>query len=79
MLVIDSAKLITSTTLAARMRNDDPNWGASNGTSADVIIIKENGRVRTLDSKASDGKQYVKNGIALSSGNPMPWLEKCSN
>jgi hypothetical protein len=44
-----------------------------------LIIIKESGRVRTLDSKGSDGKQYVKDGIALLSGNPMPWLEKCSN
>ena len=79
MLVVDSAHLITSTTMAARMRNDDPNWGDSNGTSSDLIIIKESGRVRTLDSKGSDGKQYVKDGVALLSGSPMPWLEKCGN
>jgi hypothetical protein len=79
MVVIDSAHLITSTTMAARFRNDDPNWGDSNGTSVDIIIIKENGRVRTLDSKGSNGKQYVKDGIVVSSGNPIPWIEKCSN
>ncbi len=79
MLAIDSAHLITSTTLAARMRNDDPGWGDSNGTSADVVIVQENGRLRTLNSMGSDGKQYVKDGIALLSGNPMPWLEKCGN
>jgi hypothetical protein len=79
MLAVDSAQVLTSTTLAASMRNDDPGWGASNGTVADLIIVKENGRVRTLDSKGSDGKQYVKDGVALLSGSPMPWLEKCGN
>ena len=79
MLAIDSAHLITATTLAARMRNDDPGWGNTNGAVVDIIVIKENGRVRTLDSKGTDGKQYVKDGIALLSNNPMPWLEKCSN
>jgi hypothetical protein len=77
MVVIESAHLITSTTMAARFRNDDPNWGDTNGATADVIMIKENGRVRTLDSKGGDGKQYVKDGIVVASGKPIPWIEKC--
>lgn len=79
MVVIDSAKIITSTTIAARFRNDDPNWGNANGISVDLALIKENGRVRTLSSAGSDGKQYIKDGIVVSSGTPIPWLEKCKD
>jgi hypothetical protein len=73
------AKLITSTTLAARVRNDDPNWGTSNGVATDIVMIKENGRMRTLESTTLDGQQIVEDGVILSSSGPIPWIEKCSN
>jgi hypothetical protein len=78
-VTFDSAKLITSTTLAARVRNDDPNWGTSNGATSDIVMIKENGRMRTLESTTPDGQQIVKDGIIVSSGTPIAWVEKCSN
>src|ERR1700676_580480 len=77
MVTVDSAKIITSTTIAARFRNDDPNWGNQNGISVDLALIKENGHVRTLSSTGSDGKQYIKDGVVVSSGTAIPWLEKC--
>jgi hypothetical protein len=79
MSALDSVQIITSTTIKLRIRNDDPNWGSTNGTITDVVMVKENSRVRTLESKGSDGKEYIKDGIVTSSGQPSPWLEKCGN
>ena len=79
MTVVDSAQIITSTTIKLRIRNDDSNWGSDNGTTADVLMVKENSRMRTLESKGSDGKEYIKDGILVSSGRPAPWIEKCGN
>lgn len=79
MTVVDSAQIITSTTIKVRVRNDDPNWGLSNGTTTDVLMVKENSRMRTLESKGSDGKEYIKDGILVSSGQPASWIEKCGN
>jgi len=78
-VVIESARIITATTMGARVLNADPNWGAMNGTYADIVLVKENGRTRTLSSRGSDGVEYIKDGIVVSSGKPIPWLEQCQN
>jgi hypothetical protein len=75
---IDSAEILAdTTTMRASFRNDDPSWGDTNGTVANILIEKKDGRIRTLDSKGADGKEYIKDGIVISSGHPIPWLEKC--
>jgi hypothetical protein len=78
MVAIDSAEILTSTTMAARFRNDDPNWGQMNGVVVDIIMVKENGRIRTLTSRSMAGQEFIKNGVVVSSNAPAPWLEKCS-
>lgn len=75
---VDGAQIIAATTIAVRIRNDDPNYGADNGLVFDVVMTKENDRVRTLDSKGSDGKDYIKDGFFVPSGKPSPWVEQCA-
>jgi len=76
-IVIDSAQIITATTMAARLRNDDSSWGTNNGVYVDAILVKENGRIRAISSKKADGTEVIKDGIIISSGKPSPWTEKC--
>jgi hypothetical protein len=45
----------------------------------DMVVTMENGRVRTLESKGSDGKEYIKDGVITVNNNPAPWMDKCSN
>ena len=75
---VDSAHLVNSTTIQARMRNDDPNWQDSNGTAVDVLVEVANNKMHTLQSTGIDGTQWIKDGIVVKSGNPAPTLEKCS-
>jgi hypothetical protein len=76
---IDSAQVITPTTIRARMRNDDPNWGAQNGTVTDVVIEIANNRMRTLNSATPDGTQLIKDSVFAKGGTAVPSFEKCSN
>jgi hypothetical protein len=78
-LAIDSAQVLTPTTIRARMRNDDPNWGAQNGAVTDVVIEVANKRMHTLNSVTSDGTQLIKDGILVQSKTAIPLFEKCSN
>jgi len=77
--VVDSAQILTPSTLQIRFRHDDPNYGASNGFFLDIVEAIENDRRRTLQSKGSDGKDYIKDGVMVSSGQPSVWVSKCSN
>jgi hypothetical protein len=74
---VDTAQIITANTLKTRIRNDDQNWGAMNGVAFDMILVKEDGRIRTIESKGTDGREYIKDGIVVSNGRPSGWLEKC--
>lgn len=78
-LTIDSAQVITPTTIRARTRNDDPNWGAQNGTVTDVVIEIANNRMHTISSVMPDGTQLIKDGILVQSKTAIPSFEKCSN
>ena len=78
-LAIDSAQVITPTTIRARMRNDDPNWGAQNGAVTDVVIEIANNRMHTISSVMPDGTQLIKDGILVQSKTAIPSFEKCSN
>jgi hypothetical protein len=71
---IISAQIITSTTMMIH--------SASNYTtnySLDYLIIKENYRTRTLESKTTDGKELIKDGVIISDNQPAPWFERCQN
>jgi hypothetical protein len=78
-LTIDSAQVVTPTTIRARMRNDDPNWGPQNGAITDVVIEIANNRMRTLNSVTPDGTQLIKDGVLVQSGAAIASFEKCSN
>jgi hypothetical protein len=67
---VDGARLISANKLRLINRYDD-------GTIYDVILIKEENRVRTLESKTNDGKELAKDAVNISSGQPTAWLEKC--
>jgi hypothetical protein len=81
---VDSAQLISPSTLRIRVRNADPNWGSANNLTYDVVLIKEDDqetketfRIRFLQSIQSDGKVIAKDGILISLGKPTYWVYKC--
>jgi hypothetical protein len=76
-VTVDSASLLPNNNLAARFRNDDPTWKGANNTAVDLVMEIVNGRARTLVSKGTDGTEYIKDGIVVASGKPIPWIEKC--
>lgn len=77
--VVDSARLLSPTTVRLRLRYDDPKWGATNGFVYDVVIEVTARRSRALQSVRGDGTVMIKDGLFVSSGAPTPALEKCSN
>ena len=78
-LTIDSAQVISPTTIRARTRNDDPNWGPQNGAITDVVIEIANNRMHSLSSVTPDGTQLIKDGVFVNGGTAVPSFEKCSN
>jgi hypothetical protein len=79
---IDSAQLLTPTTLAVRIRNDDPNWGSTNGTTYDttydpIIEITPRGHRSLASTRIGDGKQFIKAGKFTADGDPVAWLQRC--
>jgi hypothetical protein len=77
MMTIEGAQIIDSITLKVHERNDDPNWGTSNGLGYDIIKTMENNRIRTTESKSSDGRQLIKGGLIVASGQPVLWANQC--
>jgi hypothetical protein len=49
-----------------------------NGVSVTVVLLKDKGRVRPLESQAGNGQTVVSGGIVQRSGKETTWLEKCS-
>jgi len=78
-IIIDSAHVITPTTIDTRMRNDDPHFGSLNGSLYDVVTEIRKNRMRTLESIGPDGTQLIKDGVKVDGRKPLPTLEKCSN
>jgi hypothetical protein len=48
-----------------------------NGTAVTVLLAKEKGRVRPLESTTSDGHTIVSGGVVQRNGQQTVWLEKC--
>lgn len=48
-----------------------------NKVTVTVLLVKENGRVRPLESTTSDGRIMVAGGIVQRNGQQTVWLEKC--
>ena len=75
---IDSAQSLTPTTFAMRIRNDDPNWGETNGATYDTIIEITPRSFRSLAStRIGDGKQLIKDGKHTANGNPVALFQRC--
>jgi len=70
--------------LKIRVRNPDPNWGATNNLTHEAALIKEDDpqtkaifRIRFLESIRSDGMVIVRNGILIARRKPSFWVYKC--
>ena len=48
-----------------------------NGTSVTVLLLKEKGRVRPIESMTGDGHTLVSGGIVQRTGQQTVWIEKC--
>lgn len=48
-----------------------------NSITVTVVFIKENGRIRVLESTTSNGLTVVSGGIVQRNGQQTAWLEKC--
>ena len=76
---VDSAEVIDTTTLQARLRNDDTHWGPNNGVIFDVVQVMDKNGLHTVASTTSDGKELIKDGILVASGQPSPFTHHCGN
>ena len=81
---VDSAQMISPSTLRILVRNADLNWGPANNLTYDVVLTKEDDqetkeifRIRFLQSIQSDGKVIAKDGILIKLGKPTYWVYKC--
>lgn len=50
---------------------------AQNGITVTVVLAKDKGRVRPMESTTGDGQTLVSGGIVQRSGQQTLWLEKC--
>lgn len=82
--IVKDAQMISPSKLKIRVRNADPNWGKTNNTTHDVVMLKESNpqtnetiRTRVISSVLGDGTVLVKDGILLSIGKPSRWNNKC--
>jgi hypothetical protein len=50
---------------------------AQNNLIVTVVLVKDNGRVRPIESATSDGRTMVADGIVQRNGQQTIWLEKC--
>ena len=48
-----------------------------NGIAVTVVLVKDKGRVRPLESTTSDGQTIVSGGVVQRTGQQTIWLEKC--
>ena len=78
-VTIDAAQQLGPTRLRMRQRQDDPNWGASNGVVFDMVAEIAGGRIRLISMTRGDGTAIVKDGIVVATGKPSPDVEKCGN
>ncbi len=77
--VVDSAQVLTPTTIRLRLRYAYPQWGTTNGSIYDVVAEVVAKRSRALQSIRGDGTALIKDGLFVSNGQPSISMEKCSN
>ncbi|MBV9833846.1 MAG: hypothetical protein JO055_05535 [Alphaproteobacteria bacterium] len=78
MVVIDSAQIPGPATVRFAARNEDVNWGGTNGHRFDVVVEISNGTMRTISStRLHDGAELIKDGLVTSSGQPALLLRRC--
>ena len=58
--VVDSAQILTPSTLQIRFRHDDPNYGASNGFFLDIVEAIENDRDERSNPRVATVKTISK-------------------
>lgn len=46
-------------------------------TDIELNIVREGGRLRTMNGRETNGPYFTQNGIVLSTGKPTPWLQRC--
>ena len=73
---VDSARLLAPGRIGLTLRNDDPNWGPSNGMVFETEVEIAGDRARTLRSVASDGTVFIQDG-KLNNGSPVPTMIRC--
>lgn len=52
---------------------------AQNGLMITVVLLKDHGRIRPIESVTSSGLTVVSHGIVQRNGEATSWLEKCPN
>ena len=50
---------------------------AQGGIAVTVVLVKDKGRVRPLESTTSDGRTIVSGGVVQRTGQQTIWLQKC--
>jgi hypothetical protein len=75
--VVESANVVTATTLDTSWRNAGGWTGSQAGLAIEMVIAKEGNRIRTIDSRGSDGSHFIQGGVIVKTGAQAVWMEKC--
>jgi hypothetical protein len=71
---VDRVRAVADNLIAMRFTTQS---GDTAGLAFDITMQKEPKRYRVVESKGSDGKTYIKDGIVVASGQPNPWQNHC--
>jgi hypothetical protein len=66
---VDAAQLIGDDRIGLRLRVGH--------STTDLVITRDENRVRTLWSRGADGVEYIRDGKLVATGAEEPWLERC--
>jgi hypothetical protein len=73
----ESIRVLSSTTVAMRIRAVEPRWLTSYGKVFDVVVEIDGDYSRTVRSVGPDGVVLTQDGISTVNKKPVPLLERC--
>jgi hypothetical protein len=71
---IDNVRALSANTIAMRVTTLP---GAPEPMSANLVLLREPNRYRTISSVGGDGKVHIRDGKVASNGSESPWNDRC--
>lgn len=75
--VVESVRIVSSTTVVTRARATDPKWGKQTGDVFDTVLELKNNHKYTLVMTQNDGVTVIRDARYIGNGKPTVVREKC--